>query len=69
MTQANLVGLEPGDVLEEWGVHDCCCEHVVDTLMARPGSEQERYEATRERYRDCPHKWLTTLEVYLGSLR
>ena len=61
---------EPGDLVEGYGIHDCCCEHVVLELDAMPSvTPEQRYEATRDRYYECPHQWLTPLEVYLGTQR
>jgi hypothetical protein len=55
---------------EGWGVHNCCCDHVVDELEAMPDvTSEQRHEATRDRYYECPHKFLTALEVYLGTQR
>jgi hypothetical protein len=70
MTQAMMRQVvADGDVLEGWGVHNCCCDHLVEQLMAAPSTiRQEQYRAVREKYFDCPHHWLTPLEVYLGTL-
>jgi hypothetical protein len=57
-----------GDELEGWGIHDCCCDHVIETLDAAPGTRKEHYSAARGRYYACPHHWLTPLEVWMGSL-
>lgn len=57
-----------GEVREGWGIHDCCCDHVVETLAAAPGTKHEHYAAARERYYACPHHWITPVEVYMGSL-
>ena len=61
--------VEADEILEGFGVHDCCCDHEVEQLAAAPGTTQDRYEATRNRYYACPHKWLTPLEVFLGTQR
>jgi hypothetical protein len=57
------------EVLEGYGIHDCCCDHVVERLAAMPGPEEERRSVVRDRYYLCPHQWITPLEVYLGTLR
>jgi len=68
-TRRQRLELEYGELLEDWGIHDCCCSHVVETLSAIPAPEQELYAAARERYYRCPHHWLTDLEIYLGTMR
>lgn len=61
---------EDDDIVEGYGIHGCCCEHVVEELDAAPAADlAERHMAARDRYFECPHKWLTPLEVYLGTLR
>jgi hypothetical protein len=57
------------ETLEGYGVHDCCCEHVVEQLMAMPSPEEVRRGVVRDRYYACPHQWLTPLEVYLETSR
>jgi len=58
------------EVLESYGIHDCCCDHVVEQLAAMPVSTEEvRRGVVRDRYYLCPHQWLTPLEVYLGTLQ
>lgn len=56
------------EVQEGWGVHDCCCDHIVEQLDAMPGTADDRRIAVRNRFFNCPHKQLTPLEVYLGTL-
>ena len=57
------------EVLEDYGIHGCCCDHVVEQLAAVPTPDEVRYGLVRDRYYLCPHQWLTPLEVYLGTLR
>lgn len=56
------------DQREGFGWHGCCCDHVVEELVARPGSAHDHHEDARDRWYECPHRTLTPLEVYLGTL-
>jgi hypothetical protein len=49
--------------------HDCCCEHVVDSLQAMPAPRAEQYAVARDKYYSCPHRRLTPLEIYLSDMR
>lgn len=54
---------------EGFGFHNCCCDHVVEQIDAASDTAYQRREDARNRYYECPHRTLTPLEVYLGTLR
>jgi hypothetical protein len=68
MTEPN-----PGIVMSseetEGDRHDCCCEHVVDSLQAMSAAPEERYAVVRDRWYACPHREITPLEIYLQQVR
>ena len=66
MTEVELGVAMPAVDPEDEERHRCCCFHVVEELDARPGPDEERYGAAREKYYACPHHELTPLEVWMG---
>ena len=62
----------PGEAVsgaDEGDRHGCCCEHVVDSLIAMPAAEEERAAVARDKYYSCPHTDLTPLQEYMESAR
>jgi hypothetical protein len=55
--------------MSHMGHHGCCCECVVDELLAMPAPAEERYEVARGRLLDCPHLEITPLEYYVLGTR
>lgn len=65
--------LSVGEILPP--THNCCCDHVVDALLATPASREVVLDLARTKLQDCPHtaagnllemlivEWLTAEEV------
>lgn len=49
--------------------HNCCCEHVVESLEAMRAPDEERRGLARSKFYNCPHHDITPLESWLGIKR